>query len=111
MIIVKPNGGLGNRMRVINSALNLAKQNKKESIKVLWKKDPGLNVSFNDIFHPIANSLITGNTLLMSYYFYSRKSLPLVYRYYNDQSILDRQFNETYWNQNHHNVVLNTCFD
>ena len=111
MIIVKPNGGLGNRMRVINSALNLAGQNKKESIKVLWKKDAGLNVPFSDIFHPIANTFITGNILLMGYYFYSRKLLPLRCRYYDDQSILDNQFDETYWNQNHHNVVLNTCFD
>lgn len=111
MIIVKPNGGLGNRMRVINSALNLARQNKKESIKVLWKKDAGLNVRFVDIFHPIANTFITDNMLLMGYYFYSRKLLPLRYCYYDDQSILDNRFDATYWNQNHQKVVLNTCFD
>ena len=111
MIIVKPNGGLGNRMRVINSALNLARQNKKESIKVLWKKDAGLNVRFEEIFHPIANTFITENMLLMSYYFYSRKLLPLRYRYYDDQAILDNRFDATYWNQNHQKVLLNTCFD
>lgn len=111
MIIVKPNGGLGNRMRVINSALNLARQNGKESIRVLWKKDAGLNASFNDIFHPIANALITNKILLMSYYFYSRKLLPLRYRYYDDQSVLNNRFDTNYWNQNHQKVILNTCFD
>jgi hypothetical protein len=111
MIIVKPNGGLGNRMRVINSALYLARQNKKESIIVLWKKDAGLNVRFNDIFQPIAHTFTTGNMLLMSYYFYSRKLLPLRYRYYDDQSISDNRFDTTYWDQNHRKVILNTCFD
>ncbi len=111
MIIVKPNGGLGNRMRVINSAICLAKKNGIPPIKVLWKKDQGMNAAFTDIFRPIDEISVIENKYLMGYYFYSRKLIPAGYKYYNDQAILNNQFDERHWNKKHNNVILNTCYD
>lgn len=111
MIIVKPNGGLGNRMRVINSAICLANKNNQATVKVLWKKDWGLNASFNDIFEPVKRISLIENKFLMAYYFYSRKSLPLNYKYYDDQAVLNKRFDENYWGSNHDKVIINTCYD
>ena len=111
MIIVKPNGGLGNRMRVINSALCLSFQNNNAAVKVLWKKYEGMNARFTDIFNPVDDLYVTSNIYLMSCYFYSWKLLPIGFRYYDDKSILDNQFNETHWNRDHSNAILNTCHD
>lgn len=113
MIIVKPNGGLGNRMRVINSAICLSGKNNNAPVKVLWKKDAGMNAGFTDIFESVNKNKIevVENKLLMAYYFYSRKQLPLNYKYYDDQSILDKRFNENYWSNGHRNTIINTCYD
>lgn len=110
MIIVKPNGGLGNRMRVINSAICLAEKNDHPAVKVLWKKDPGMNASIADIFKPINDISTIENKLLMTCYFYAPKLIGS-YQYYDDDSVIAKQFNDEYWNRNHYNVVLNTCFD
>ncbi|MEO9145237.1 MAG: hypothetical protein ABI237_06725 [Ginsengibacter sp.] len=111
MIIVKPNGGLGNRMRVINSAICLANKNNHTTIRVLWKKDWGLNASFTDIFEPVNEISLIENKFLMAYYFYSRKSLPLGYKYYDDEAILNKRFDENYWDSDHNKVIVNACYD
>ncbi len=49
MIIIQPSGGLGNRMRVINSAYILA-QKKKCKLYVLWKMCDELNCPFEELF-------------------------------------------------------------
>ena len=108
---MKPNGGLGNRMRVINSAICLANKNNHTTIKVLWKKDWGLNASFRDIFEPVNKISVIENKFLMAYYFYSRKSLPLGYKYYDDEAILNQRFDENYWDSNHDKVIVNACYD
>lgn len=53
MIIAKPNGGLGNRLRVINSAICLSKENENISVKVLWKKDWEMSAGFDGLFKPV----------------------------------------------------------
>lgn len=52
MLIIQPSGGLCNRMRVINSAWELAKR-RKEKLIVLWYLCPELNCAFEDLFLPI----------------------------------------------------------
>lgn len=98
-------------MRVINSAICLAEKNENAPVKVLWKKDPGMNAAFMDIFKPIDEISVIGNKFLMGYSFYSYKLMQGSYKYYDDQSVFDKRFHEEYWNKNHHNVILNTCYD
>lgn len=98
-------------MRVINSAVCLAERNGYPGVKVLWKKDSGMNASFTDLFEPIPAIQVIENKFLMPYYFYSRKKLYHGYAYYDDQSVLRKRFNENYWSHHHENVVLNTCYD
>lgn len=49
-----PEGGLGNRMRVIASAYNLHK-NTGVDVRIIWLRDKGLNAKFIDIFKPITH--------------------------------------------------------
>ena len=58
MIIIQPSGGLCNRMRVINSAMKLAKR-RKEKLVILWYLNPELNAAFEDLFQPILEPDIT----------------------------------------------------
>lgn len=52
MLIIQPSGGLCNRIRVINSAWELAKR-RQEKLVVLWYLCPELNCSFTDLFRPV----------------------------------------------------------
>lgn len=52
MIIIQPSGGLCNRMRVINSAWELAKK-KGDRLTVLWYLCPELNCPFESLFRPV----------------------------------------------------------
>ncbi len=52
MIIIQPSGGLCNRIRVINSAWELAKK-RRERLVVLWYLCPELNCSFDSLFRPV----------------------------------------------------------
>lgn len=47
-LIVYPNGGLANRMRTIDSAVNLC--NQKYNLTVVWYKDWGLGCNWNELF-------------------------------------------------------------
>jgi hypothetical protein len=49
MLIIEPYGGLGNRMRVINSAIFLSRELKRE-ILILWKISKELNCSIENLF-------------------------------------------------------------
>lgn len=51
MFIIQPSGGLCNRMRVINSSLELAKR-KNTRLLVLWYCAPELNAPFEALFEP-----------------------------------------------------------
>lgn len=50
-IILYPTGGLANRMRAIDSAMNLA--NSKHKLSVWWTRDVGLNADFNRVFKTV----------------------------------------------------------
>lgn len=63
MLIIQPSGGLCNRMRVINSAWELAKR-RKEKLIVLWYLCPELNCSFESIFQPVDEIQIINITSL-----------------------------------------------
>ncbi|MEJ1239009.1 hypothetical protein WBG78_12820 [Chryseolinea sp. T2] len=54
LIVIEPFGGLGNRMRVIVSAIALSKSLGKD-LKVIWKTGEDLKCSFNRLFEPINN--------------------------------------------------------
>ena len=52
MVIIQPSGGLCNRMRVINSSLELAKR-KGCKLLVLWYCADELNAPFESLFQPV----------------------------------------------------------
>lgn len=52
MIIIQPSGGLCNRIRVINSAHQLAKK-RGEKLIVLWKNCAELNCPFETLYEPV----------------------------------------------------------
>ena len=52
MVIIQPSGGLCNRMRVINSSLELAKR-KGTKLLVLWYCADELNAPFEALFQPV----------------------------------------------------------
>ena len=52
MVIIQPSGGLCNRMRVINSSLELAKR-KGAKLLVLWYCADELNAPFESLFEPV----------------------------------------------------------
>ena len=52
MVIIQPSGGLCNRMRVINSSLELAKR-KNAKLLVLWYVADELNAPFESLFQPV----------------------------------------------------------
>ena len=52
MVIIQPSGGLCNRMRVINSSLELAKR-KGTKLLVLWYCADELNAPFESLFQPV----------------------------------------------------------
>jgi hypothetical protein len=66
MIILEPFGGLANRMRVIESALNLMEEKHKE-IKLIWNLSSELNCNFNDLFQPIQRIKISSKKAKYKY--------------------------------------------
>jgi hypothetical protein len=50
-IILFPYGGLANRMRAIDSAVNMCRE--KDKLSVWWVKDWGLNCDFSKIYKPV----------------------------------------------------------
>lgn len=129
MIIVNPNAGLCNRMRVINSCLYLAQINNVSHIHVHWEKNELLNATFEDIFQPSERIILINKSRHLNYfrnyafrqnnklnYFGRVKKLllkvsSLKYKYYDDEIIVPYRFHDEYWAQNHRNAVFNTCED
>lgn len=110
MIIVKPNGGLGNRMRVIHSAMLLARLRGQKKITVLWKKDDGLNAGFYQSFEPVPNVCIRQNLAVMGLQFYTFKNLP-GFRFIDDNILMKHRFDKAFWLQGRKNFLINGCFD
>ncbi len=57
-IVVKANGGLGNKMRVISSCVALS-QKLEETIYILWVRNYELNCAYRDLFEPIDGLVVT----------------------------------------------------
>jgi hypothetical protein len=53
MIILKPTGGLCNRMRAINSAIALCEQTG-HGLQVIWEENQWLNCNYHELFRPNA---------------------------------------------------------
>ena len=121
MFIVKPNGGLGNRMRVINSALHLAHSHDNKNIKLLWSANKVLQADFKDLFKPIKSIQLIKFHFLLFYCILKEKLLnnfannnPVIYngyRYFNDENIRDFRFNIAYWKSGGGSLLFNTCHD
>lgn len=63
MVIIQPSGGLCNRMRVINSGLELAKR-KGTKLLVLWYCSDELNAPFESLFKPTGEFKVINFTSL-----------------------------------------------
>ena len=63
MVIIQPSGGLCNRMRVINSSLELAKR-KNAKLLVLWYIADELNAPFESLFQPVEEFKVINFTSL-----------------------------------------------
>ncbi len=63
MVIIQPSGGLCNRMRVINSSLELAKR-KGTELLVLWYCSEELNAPFESLFQPVKEFKVINFTSL-----------------------------------------------
>ena len=63
MVIIQPSGGLCNRMRVINSSLELAKR-KNSKLLVLWYCADELNAPFESLFEPVEEFQVINFTSL-----------------------------------------------
>lgn len=128
MIIVKPQAGLGNRMRVINSCIILQKRNRHAAtIKLLWETDNTLNCSFSDLFQPIENlDLIRSNYFLNYFAFFNyQKTLSLKqnlkkrlltpitrkFTYHDNDIIFPLRFNVDYWDNTKKHFLIDTYSD
>ncbi len=73
MIIFYPVGGLGNRMRVIESAVKYCQTNQLKFC-IYWIKDSGLNCSFSNIWLPVKNIVDKSNNIIPMLFKIRRKS-------------------------------------
>jgi hypothetical protein len=125
MIIVKPTGGLCNRLRVINSAIHYGKLNNGKRIYINWAKNNDINADYESLF--IANDylrLIKKSHILN--YFTSRDIQPISssvsdikknivglwasqYEYYDDFALEKFDYDSGVIKLNR-NIVLNTCY-
>ena len=127
MIIVKPSGGLANRLRVLNSTLILASLNKVDLIYVIWTKNSDLNASFDSIFSPVVNFRFINDSILYNLFLDSSflkskkkwqrlffkvlKKCVSYYQVYDNSKVYSNRFDRKYWSKNHRNVIIDTCYD
>lgn len=65
-IVVKANGGLGNRMRVLSSCIALGHIVRAE-VEVLWVNNQELNCDFNQLFLPVIGLSVTQKKVIPSW--------------------------------------------
>jgi hypothetical protein len=127
MIIVKPTGGLANRLRVLNSSLILANLNKVNLIYVIWDNNSDLNASFDNIFTPVVNFRFINSSFLYNLFLKpttlknkkkgERLFLKLIrkcvsyYKVYDNLKVYSHRFDSNFWSKNHKNVIIDTCYD
>jgi len=73
MITLVPVGGLGNRMRAIDSAIALAREVNSE-LRIVWYKDKGLNCHFDELFQklPFDNNITLKEASFLDLLIYDR---------------------------------------
>ncbi len=97
MIIIQPSGGLCNRIRVINSAYELAKK-RGDKLTVLWLNNAELNCPFESLFAPVNEIKIIN--------IYSNMNLKKLFLQLSSQ----QRFNNTMIENNKKDGVLNDKF-
>lgn len=115
MLLVKPNGGLCNRMRVIKSLLALkANCNQKQRIWVVWEKNDELNAPFNILFKSIKGINVITTTPLQTRFLYFLFNRILRFKIYLKNDIL-KYFKRTSNIQDlfflNKNVIIETDID
>ncbi len=130
MIVVSPNGGLANRMRVIDSCISVIKNNRKYgngNIQMIWQENEDLNCPFEDLFQPIEEITKVETNRMFNYSIISKRNirLPLKSRikrafyiglsgrweYFDDKTILNHFHDTNYWNTISKNLVVDSCID
>lgn len=97
MIIIQPSGGLCNRIRVINSAYELAKK-RQDKLTVLWLNNAELNCPFESLFEPVTEIRIIN--------IYSNLNLKKLLLQFG----ANQRFDNTMIENNKKNGVLNEDF-
>lgn len=116
MIIIKPLGGLCNRIRAIASAFFLAKDLNKKLI-IIWNKDRYLGCKFRDLFEPIddvkvieTSSLFNLSRLSKINYTYFKYRVK-AYKYIDDEIIRKNKYNIEIEKLNNDKVIfIETCY-
>lgn len=125
LIVVRPNYGLANRMRVINSCLVL--NNFKKNIKIVWEKTNDLNCDFNEIFVPIDGINFVSDSKEINYFSnYKPDNSPTIkgrlsklfylyrnriFNFYSDKMIEAIRYNDDYWLGRKGRLIIDTCHD
>ena len=115
MIVIQPRGGLGNRMRAVDSAIALAEKLDKK-LNVIWLLNSECNCKFQDLFvlPDKINQLIQFRVIKP--FGVSYKALNLYYSYYHHYSCFDQKGIEEMIDQKekleeitlHNNVFIST---
>lgn len=103
MIFLEPHSGLANRIRVIVSGLSFAKL-KNQELKIIWRKDVGLNCAFEDLFELIPNvEVIPGSLKFRLFNWIKNKRIlnSIIYRLDKiDFTLFDNDFKKYVWSTN-----------
>ena len=86
-VTLVPIGGLGNRIRVIESGIRLAKKFNSK-LKVIWFKDYGMGCRFDRLFCPVDDDNIQVKDASFMDYIYDRPRLKNLYLPYITEKIL-----------------------
>ena len=86
-ITLVPVGGLGNRIRVIESGIRLAKV-VNSMLKIIWFKDKGMGSRYDQLFCPIADENIQVIDALFTDFFYDRPRLKNFFLPYFSEKLL-----------------------
>lgn len=90
MIVIKPLGGLCNRMRVIKSLVAINSYKSNTRIIVLWEKNNELYATFNQLFEKIPNiKVINTNAITTKIIYFVVKNI-LRFKIVNKQTILQK---------------------
>ncbi|WP_461450187.1 O-fucosyltransferase family protein [Mucilaginibacter sp.] len=119
-ITVIPSGGLGNRMRVISSCVNIAKTDQRELV-IAWPNNSELGCEITDIFKSIGlnykiPSKLNYFILVQLYRHGAVKKFYRLYKFFSklffDKTVFDNdtEFNRPEISENDDAILVSTCF-